>query len=113
MSRRKNTFNSDLAKEFSFLKKRAHLGDDVSGVYCEICNKTFSISNSGRSQIVSHIGSKGHKEATQAKTLSSRVTSYLTNRVPNKSDLQLAAKEATFSYHVVCHDQSFRSMDWP
>lgn len=63
MSRGKCSFNDSLALEFPFLEKRPHKGDPDGGVYCKKCRTTFSIANSGRSQIAQHLGTKCHLKA--------------------------------------------------
>lgn len=41
---------------------------------------------------------------------SGKVSNFFSKVVPDKNDLELAAREATFSYHTVIHNHSFRSM---
>jgi len=56
--RRKCYFNSDLQKEFPFMKSTSN---STSIVYCEICKCEVDILNSGRSNINTHLTKKTHQ----------------------------------------------------
>ncbi|CAL8068026.1 unnamed protein product [Orchesella dallaii] len=107
-SRRNCTFNDELAKEFPFLEKRHQLGD--SEVYCKLCNNSFSIANSGRSQITSHLNTEGHKKCERAKASSKQISNFFANLKPEKEEFDLATREGTIAYHTVLHDHSFNSV---
>ncbi|CAL8119834.1 unnamed protein product [Orchesella dallaii] len=106
--RRKCHFNSDLEKEFGFLEKRQK--NDPSVVYCTVCNNTFSIANSGRSQIIKHLTTDLHKKGEQAKASSKKLDQFFTSVKPKQEDFELAAREGTIAYHTVVHDHSFNSV---
>ena len=57
-----------------------------------------------------YLGSKKRKVFVEAAAFSSQVTSFFKN-IGSDSALALAAKEATFAYHIATHGQSFRSSD--
>ena len=64
----------------------------------------------GPADVNNHLGSKKHKVSVEAAASSSRVTSFFKS-IGSDATLALAAKEATFAYHTVAHEQSFRSSD--
>lgn len=73
---------------------------------CSWCNCDFSITHGGLSDVKRHANSKTHKTFGTAKlTTNSVVACFEKNR-----DFQNAAKEATQVYHMVRHNESFKSM---
>jgi len=65
MPKRKCTFNEELQREFTFLKK----GKIDSEVQCTHCGGvTFSVAHGGRSDINDHIKSARHIQNVQAKS---------------------------------------------
>lgn len=52
-----------------------------------------------------------HKQSARLKQKLDPVSEILIKDVPSNNDFELAAKEGTFSYHAICHNHSFRSMD--
>ncbi|ODM87768.1 hypothetical protein Ocin01_18914 [Orchesella cincta] len=107
-ARRQCTFNAELAKDYPFLEKRSNLSD--SEVYCKLCNHSFSIANSGRTQINNHINTEGHKKNERAQASSKQLNNFFPNLKAKKEDLDLAAREGTIAYHTVLHDHSFNSV---
>ena len=101
-------FNENLQKEFPFIKKQKH--NDDFNVQCTTCQGTFSVSHGGRSDINDHLKSQKHKLASRASLQSGKVSNFFSKLIPDKNDFALAAREATFAYHTVIYNQSFRSM---
>ena len=95
--------------EFSFLKKFKEEPGYEAEVMCSVCKCKFSIGYGGRRDILKHVSTNKHKSADRASTISAVLTKFFKCKEPNKDDLQCAAKEATFSYHTVQHDLSFKS----
>lgn len=106
--RRKCHFNSDLQKEFPFLKPTSI---SIHIVYCQICKSEVDISNSGRSSIKKHLTKKKHQLAVNAASSSEKVTNFFKDNTLSSENLLIAAKEGTFAYHTIKHMQSFRSLD--
>jgi hypothetical protein len=105
-----NYFSDKLQKEFTFIKKLKTSDQDTSEVVCTICLSKFSIANGGRSKITQHVDTVVHKQALRLRSQNRNISS-LCGAIVNDGDLEIAAKEAVFSYHIIQHDQSFRSMD--
>ncbi len=62
--RRKCKFNSNLQKEYVFIKK-IKLEEDYE-VQCTICGTTFSVAHGGRSDINDHVKSDKHQRSLNA-----------------------------------------------
>lgn len=106
--RRKCHFNSDLQKEFPFLKPTSV---SIYIVYCEICKSEVDISNSGRGSIKNHLAKKKHTLALNAVSSSGKVTKFFRDNTLSSENVLIAAKEGTFAYQTINHMQSFRSLD--
>lgn len=102
-----NVFNDDLRKEFPFIKATKSESD----VRCATCNIEFSISHSGRSNITQHLKSDNHKKALSAASSSQSLKSFFKSDKLTKDDLQIAACEGVWAYHVINSNHSFRSTD--
>lgn len=100
-------FTQELQKEFKFIEKTRIEGF----VKCVTCHGQFSITFSGRRDIVRHIGTDKHKTALLAASSSLKVTNYFRNNQFGTKEKELAISEAVFSYHTIYHHHSFRSMD--
>ena len=77
-------------------------------VKCARCRSTFSVKYDGRKAIVSHMQTKKHLDTLETIITQTSLESY---SVLSEKKRILAAKEATWSYHTIKHNQSFRSMD--
>lgn len=100
------TFNTKLQEEFKFLKKTTSDSD----VHCDICGSDFSIAHSGRSDIETHVKSDKHKRGISAASSSKPLTDFFKSTVaPSHSDLETAAREGVWSYHLIHENESFRS----
>ena len=106
--KRLSRFTEKLQNEFTFLKK-VHSDNDYD-VFCTICSSPFSVSHGGRSDITDHLKTKKHKTAKNAASFSS-VRTFFNNLKADDTSLKLAAKELTFVYHTISHNQSFNSMN--
>jgi len=98
-------FNEKLQNDFPFIKKQKSNND--TDVQCTICQGTFSVSHGGQSDINDHLKSQKHKLASRVSLQSGKVSNFFSKVVPDKNDLALVAREATFSYHTVIHNHSF------
>lgn len=103
--RGKCVFNSDLAKKYSFIKK--DLNKSESDVKCNICGADFNIANKGKTSIEQHLTSVKHRKGMQAVAKSHTVQNMFTKNI----DYTLAAREGTWTYHVIKSNESFRSTD--
>jgi len=73
--RNKCYFNSNLQKGFRFMKSTSN---STSIVYCEMCKcEVDIISNSGHSNINSHLTKKTHQLVLKATSSSGKVINYL------------------------------------
>ena len=66
MPKRETKYSAEWEKTRSWLKR----GDTPYSARCSLCNKQFSISGGGASQVVSHEKSQSHRKATPSKTQS-------------------------------------------
>jgi hypothetical protein len=105
--RRKCVFNEELQQKYPYLKSTKI----SSEVQCFKCKGTFSIANSGKTDIENHIGTGKHKRAIAAEIGSSSMTSYFKKKSFQSDEKKLAAIEGAWAYHTVVHNQTFRSMD--
>lgn len=105
--KRKCTFNQALQEEFPFIKK----GKSDSDVRCSKCLATFNIANSGRSAINQHLQTSKHKDADRQASTSKSLNEFFVNKRDNNTQNALALKEASWCYHSVQHNYSFRSSD--
>lgn len=102
-----NTFNDKLQKEFGFIKKTKTDSD----VRCNVCKSEFSIAHSGKADIKVHVDSSKHQKAVSAAAISQPVTNFYKKSTLSKEDLQVAACEGVWAYHVINSNSSFRSAD--
>lgn len=109
MSRKRgvNVLNESLQEKYSFIKK----SKTDSDVRCIICNAEFNISHGGKSDIESHLKSSRHKKSLNAASSSQQVTNFFKGSTLTKLDLQIAACEGVWAYHVINSNYSFRSTD--
>lgn len=105
--KRKCVFNSELEKEFPFIK-RANTDNEVK---CVKCLAQFSIANSGRAAITQHLNTTKHKKADFAASSSKPITKLFRPLTFDDQVKKLALREATWSYHCVQHNHSYRSND--
>lgn len=102
-----NVLNDSLSEKYSFIKKTKSDSD----VCCNICNTEFNISHGGNSDIQSHLKSENHKKALSAASTSQQMTKYFKCATLSKDDLQIAACEGVWAYHVIQSNLSFRSAE--
>ena len=107
MPKIKRTFTNDLKREYQYLKETV---DDKDNVCCNHCMAVFALSHGGRSDMNKHSQTQKHKSSIEAAASSLRVTNFFKPAISDQS-LKLAAKEATFAYHIAIHGQSFKSSD--
>lgn len=96
-------FNSNLKEKYSFLKGK--FGE--SNVLCELCNSAFSLGHSGVADVERHLKTEKHKKAVEQRAGNKKYTDYINTQ----KDLQVAAKEGVWAYHLIKENQSFRSSD--
>jgi hypothetical protein len=101
-------FSDVLKREYPFL-----ISDetDVNKVICTLFKSIFSVSHGGRNYIDNHIRVNKRKESLVAKASSKKIDYFLVWKTIGGKEFDLAAKEGTFSFHTVAHNQSFQSMD--
>jgi len=104
--KRKCIFNDKLQEEFPFIKKTVTESD----VRCEKCMANFNIANSGKAAIKQHIETSKHKEA-DLRASCKQIKSFFKSEMFLDREKSLALKEASWSYHLVQHNHSFRSND--
>lgn len=80
-----------------------------SDVRCNKCQGSFNISSRGAADIVRHLDSDRHKAALTASAGSQPLTSFFFTASPE--DQHTAACEATWAYHTIKENHSFRSAD--
>lgn len=78
-----------------------------SDVLCRKCKASFSIASGGNADIVRHEKTAKHIAALNAASSSRAVTSYFASTL----DLQTAAQEGTWAFHIISANQSFASSD--
>lgn len=105
--KRKCVFNDELKEEFPFIRTTATQHD----VKCNKCLAIFSIANSGRSAIKQHLQTAKHKEADKLTAKNKPLSSFLRRQAFDDEEKMLAIKEASWSYHLIQHNHSFRSND--
>lgn len=106
--RRKNKFNIDWSNEYGCI---GQVRDDDTLAQCKLCNKTISIANGGKSDIAKHINGQSHKSHVLSAAASTKVTKFFGSAKMGQVEQKIALSEAIHSFHVVNHNQSFRSMD--
>lgn len=104
--KRKCSFNSDLQKEYPFLKKR-ELNPHVA--FCTQCSSEINISHGGVTDIKLHLKTKKHLAGVNAVAMSSSMSKFVTKNDSEQNEI--VAKEAVLAYHTIKHNHSFRSLD--
>lgn len=104
--KRKCHFLDEYTKQWSFIKK----GRTDTEAHCSICGLNISISHGGRSDIIHHNSSNGHKSKMTASTTSMPISSFMIKPDTPEDELVCAA-ELTTAFKVVNHHQSFSSLD--
>lgn len=101
-------FNSKLKEEFKFLKNTTSDSD----LHCEICNSDFSIAHSGRIDIEAHIKTDKHKRSIKSAASSKPLTEFFkATATTSQADLEKAAQEGVWAYHLLDENENFRSAD--
>uniref|UniRef100_A0AAQ6A1P8 HAT C-terminal dimerisation domain-containing protein n=2 Tax=Amphiprion ocellaris TaxID=80972 RepID=A0AAQ6A1P8_AMPOC len=106
MPKRKSRLTTELLEQYSFLRK---VSGNENAAFCSLCKSEFSVSHGGKADVQSHSKTSKHKRWEQAG--SSSVSAFYGPAAAGDQELKRAAQEATFAYHLVRHNQSFRSMD--
>lgn len=104
--KRKCSFNSDLQKQYPFLKKR-ELNPHVA--FCTQCSSEINISHGGVTDIKLHLKTKKHLAGVNAVAMSSSMSKFVTKNDSEQNEI--VAKEAVLAYHTIKHNHSFRSLD--
>ncbi|GBN81703.1 hypothetical protein AVEN_274755-1 [Araneus ventricosus] len=103
-------FTEDLQNECPFLKKVCTgTGNQDDRAKCSHCNSEFSVAHGDRSDINDHLQSSKHKKSLACAASSSKLTNCFKTASSNDTNLDLAAKEATFAYHTANRSLSFNS----
>lgn len=102
------TFNVKLQEEYKFLKKTTSDSD----IHCDICGSDFSIAHSGKTDIENHVKTDKHKRSLNAASTSKQLPEFFRATVaPSHSDLETAAREGVWAYHLINENENFRSAD--
>ena len=80
-------------------------------MFCSFCSTSFSIANSGRTQVKNHEDTAKHKSSVSARAGSSAMDAYYKKKEPSTTEYELATQEGSFAYHTIQHNHSFCSMD--
>ncbi|KAI6648573.1 hypothetical protein LOD99_8053 [Oopsacas minuta] len=95
------TFNTSLQVKYPFL---AIVGNGK--LKCKKCFGIFSVQYEGNQAIRRHMKSKKHMATLDTSAQSQTLTKFSVTM-----DLKSAANEATWCFHTIKHNQTFRSMD--
>lgn len=96
-------FSTKLQAEYKFLRKTS----TKSIVDCNKCGSRFSIAAGGKTDIDRHVKTEKHKRALNAASSSKSLSAFFSSM----SDEGMPASEATWAYHLIKENQSFRSSD--
>lgn len=100
-------YNTDWEKEFKWLTKSKKSKDAEQYAYCKLCAKEIKISHGGKFDLTEHAKSTVHKKKSNAGAGCQQMEQFFAKR---DDDLELAAMEATKTYHMLQENQSFASM---
>ncbi|KAK6195888.1 hypothetical protein SNE40_001223 [Patella caerulea] len=106
-SKRLCKFNSTWLSKYTWLNK-VH-GDDKKAL-CTLCNKSFTITHGGESDVKKHAQGVQHAKCQRDTNQNSVMSSFLTTQ-NSKSFDDITAAEVSQVYHAVQHEQSYRSLD--
>lgn len=99
----KCVFNDRLKKSYPFLETNTSDSD----LRCKQCKGTFSIASGGKADIDRHVKTGKHQEALTAASSSKKIDTIFSSSF----DLEVAAMEGTWAYHVISANHSFKSSD--
>lgn len=99
----KCVFSDKLKKNHPFLE----ITTSDSDLKCKQCKGTFSIASGGNSDIQRHIKTGKHQLALNAASSSKKIDKIFSSSF----DLELAAMEGTWAYHIINANHSFKSSD--
>lgn len=101
-------YSSDWESEFKWLTKSSKSNEAEYYGYCKVCAKDIKISHGGKYDLMEHAKSTAHKQKSNAGSGCRKMEHFLTKP---EDDLELAAMEATQTYHMLQENQSFASME--
>lgn len=99
-------FTPALEKQFPMFKKTKFM-DEVT---CTTCNVDINIINKGKYDLTQHVKSKKH-QTNISSALSERKIDCVFEQQQQKETEEIAAVEATLSFHIVKHHMSYKSAD--
>lgn len=100
-------YNSCWELEFKWVTKSNKPTDAEYYARCKICSRDFRIARGGRNDVIDHERSKIHNQIALAGATSQKMDKFLSNV---DEENELAAMEATQTYHMIQENQSFSSM---
>lgn len=109
MPKRRCIFTAKLQKDFPFIHSKS--GGGKSDVICVKCSTSFSVAHSGKGDILQHISTDKHKLQDRNLASSSTLNKFFSPKTFGSNEKKLAATEGLFAYHIIRHNQSFRSAD--
>jgi hypothetical protein len=107
MSKSKIKFNASHKNEFPFLSSDPK---GESNVWCTWCKTSFSIATGGRSRIIEHVNSKRHSDSAKIVKNHQTIENHFAITT-SKAELQTAATELAYTYHVAKHGIAFRTTE--
>lgn len=103
ISKGKCIFNEKLKEKYPFLETNK----SDSELRCKQCKGIFSIASGGNADIQRHLKTGKHLSAMSAASTSKKIDSIFSSTF----DLEVAAMEGTWAYHIINANHSFQSSD--
>lgn len=100
------TFRDDWKKSYQWLTK----GDSEFYARCKLCNKDFSISHGGLSDVKQHDKGSEHKRRSTAGITSQVMSNFFTKQNTVEAD-NVTLAEVASTFHCVKHNSSYNAQD--
>lgn len=99
----KCVLNDKLKEKYPYLETTKSKSD----IFCKKCKGSFSIASGGNADIIRHLKTSKHTSALSAASSSTKINKFFTSTF----DSTTAANEATWAFHVIHANHSFKSSD--
>uniref|UniRef100_A0A914ID34 Metalloendopeptidase n=1 Tax=Globodera rostochiensis TaxID=31243 RepID=A0A914ID34_GLORO len=103
----KRKFLDSYSKEFTGIK-RAKNDDEF---HCVPCNENIALGSTGKFAVIRHFATDKHKKNAKAANTTKGIAAFAHSSAPTSIELQTAAAEGAFAFHICRHNQSFASAD--
>uniref|UniRef100_A0A914HQG9 HAT C-terminal dimerisation domain-containing protein n=1 Tax=Globodera rostochiensis TaxID=31243 RepID=A0A914HQG9_GLORO len=103
----KRKFLDSYSKEFIGIK-RAKNDDEF---HCVPCNENIALGSTGKFAVIRHFATDKHKKNAKAANTTKGIAAFAHSSAPTSIELQTAAAEGAFAFHICRHNQSFASAD--